>query len=305
MIAQESAPDLQVRQHAEAHAWDAQWLVSRLPPEAAALERYQLELAQLSAGDARERECICVGLDQPRRSMQPKLQQLVRADVLRRVFRAAVASDARITVHPTLHFAHYHIVGDRAVGAAATGRRTPWDRESAEFDLEAPLILDTRPACRPRRVLGQEPGLYDAYFWGVYQGVAGVEDQQAWQYNRAAVQTWLLPIPRTDQTIVGVCAQRQPARRVANGAELWEEELVRSPELAARLMNARLSDAHAQQYCVYAASAMPPAAGIVYLDEIACPAALAFRWATLLAALHTAQSLLAAKPSATLSAGEG
>jgi 2-polyprenyl-6-methoxyphenol hydroxylase-like FAD-dependent oxidoreductase len=285
----------------EASPLDA-WILPAAPPEAIALERCGLGPLSISRR-ARPQSFARVALDDGKGETALLEHALIGVTELRELCLAAATCEPRITVLAELQFARYAFCGERVAGVVvSTGVQT--EPPSCEHALTAPVILDAR-AQRVRRLRGQETGRYDAHFWGVYHNVAAIADRKAWQYSSTGVEFWLLPLAERGETIVGVSARRQPATRVFSGADLWEEELVRCPELAERLIDAQLRDSE-PEYCVYATCGTTVGCGVTVLEEIACPAAPCFRWSTLIAAAHTASTYLDHPlPRATLSAGEG
>jgi flavin-dependent dehydrogenase len=203
--------------------------------------------------------------------------------------QAALADVAGVRVLRHWRLDQFLLAGEQVVGVEAV------ERDGTRRPLYAPMVIDARGDKVRTVVRPDAPGVFDVIAWGRYLDVTRQTNSPTASVltftGSSGSRFWLLPIDETE-THLGVEATGLPASRLTSAAQVWEDELVGCPELAQRLMHAKLLDACDFRHLTYTAKLQSPVEGMVTLAELDAPTPLAFRWAILENAAQMAETIL-------------
>ena len=219
----------------------------------------------------------------------PQRCAVLAVEDFRSACQASLADVAGVRVMRQLRLDQYLLAGERVVGIEGV------ERDGTRRKLYAPMVIDARGDKVRTVVRPDAPGVFDAIAWGRYLDVT----RQANNPTASALtftgssgsRFWLLPIDETE-THLGVEASSLPASRLTSAAQIWEDELVGCPELAQRLMHAKLLEACDFRHLAYTGKVQSPVEGMVTVAELDAPTPLAFRWSILENAAQTAETIL-------------
>lgn len=230
-----------------------------------------------------------VGLAASPEQPAPQRCAVLAVEDFRNACQASLANVAGVRVLRQLRLDQYLLAGERVVGIEGV------ERDGTRRKLYAPMVIDARGERLRAVIQPDNPGLFDAIAWGRYLGVTRPVNGQAASVltftGRTGSRFWLLPIDETE-THLGVEATALPASRLTSAAQIWEDELVGCPELAQRLMHAKLLEACDFRHLTYTGKVQSPVEGMVTVAELDAPTPLAFRWSILENAAQMAETIL-------------